>query len=271
MKLFLACLMVAGLACSVALVPDARAAAAKQKKSSSAPTTAAIHDCASCHTLSKEEAGGILKGLGEVKDVKLSPVKGLYEVTILQSSRQAVAYLDFGKKHLVPGPIFDIATKRPVTPPPVDLPKILPRSEIDRIPLGSSIVLGNPNGKKRMFVFTDPECPYCVRLHGELKKLVSLEPDLAIYIKMYPLKSHPNAYDKARVILGSNSLELLEKAFAGEKLPTPGEKDPKEPVDETIKLGESLGVEGTPAMILPNGRLLAGATEAAKIRKMLTE
>jgi len=233
------------------------------------PQASDFHNCSSCHSLSRDEAKTIFKGLGEVTEVKLSPLKGLYEVTLRQKNRQAVAYLDFGKKLLVPGPIFEIASKRPVTPPPVELPQIISKGELEKIPLGDSIVMGNPQGKKRVFVFTDPDCPFCGKLHGELKKLVSMEPDLAIYVKMYPLRMHPAAYDKARVILGSNSLELLEKAFAGEKLPAPGDKDPKGPVDETIRLGESLGIDGTPAMILPDGELITGARSSESLRKML--
>jgi thiol:disulfide interchange protein DsbC len=129
--------------------------------------------------------------------------------------------------------------------------------------------MGNPSGKKRLFVFTDPDCSFCAKLHGELKKLVAMEPELVIYIKMFPLKMHPQAYDKARVLLGSKSLEMLEKAFAHGELPQPGDNYPKEPVDETIKLGESLGINGTPALILPDGRVIAGAREAGVIRELL--
>jgi thiol:disulfide interchange protein DsbC len=265
--------MIAVLLIAVATVAFSGNAAktAKRKSSGSPPDRKMIHDCASCHSISKEEAGTIFKGLGEVKSVKMSPVKGLYEVTVQQNNRQAVAYLDFGKKLLVPGPVFDIASKQPLTPPPVELPKILSKAEMDTIPLANSIVMGNPNGKKRIFVFTDPECPFCGRLHAELKKLIALEPDLTIYIKMYPLDMHPNAFGKARVLLSANSLELLDKAFAGEKLPEPGDKDPREPVDETIKLGKTLGIDGTPAIVLPDGRMISGTRDVKTLRGMLSE
>ena len=71
------------------------------------------------------------------------------------------------------------------------------------------------------------------------------------------------------MILGAKSLEFLEKAFAGEKLPAPGDNDPKEPVDETLKLGESLGIDGTPAMIFPDGRFISGSRDVSALQELL--
>jgi thiol:disulfide interchange protein DsbC len=103
----------------------------------------------------------------------------------------------------------------------------------------------------------------------ELVKLTYMEPDLAIYVKMFPLKMHPGAYDKARVILGGDSAYLLNKAFAGEPLPAATDKDRKEPVDETLKLGESLGITGTPTLVLPNGTVVTGYKEAGELKKLI--
>jgi thiol:disulfide interchange protein DsbC len=87
---------------------------------------------------------------------------------------------------------------------------------------------------------------------------------------MFPLKMHPAAYDKARVILGAaDPVYLLNKAFAGEQLPVPGPKDAKEPVDETIKLGESLGITATPTLVLPDGTIMPGFKEAGELKKLI--
>jgi thiol:disulfide interchange protein DsbC len=223
-----------------------------QKKTVIQQDCPSIHDCTACHTFTKDEAGTLL-----------------YEVSVQRGNRQAVVYVDFSKKLLLPAPIFEIASKRSLTPAAVELPVIIPKAALDKIPRTDSIVMGKPDGKSILFVFTDPDCPFCSKLHNELKKLVTLEPELTVYIKMFPLKMHPQAYDKARVILGSKSLEMLEKAFAHGQLPAPGDKDPKQPVDETIKIGESLGIQGTPAMIFPDGRLVAGAMSAESIRGLL--
>jgi thiol:disulfide interchange protein DsbC len=223
-------------------------------------------NCIECHSLTPAEAMTILKNLGDVKSVQMSPVKGLWELTVERDGRQALVFMDFAKKHLLAGPLFEISAVSQLSTPP--LQKTEDRKvDISSIPLADSIVMGSPMGRNRLFVFTDPDCPFCARQHDELKKLVAMDKSVAVYIKMFPLRLHPSAYDKARVILGSNSLEMLDRAFRGEKLPEPGIKDAQEPVDRTLLVAESLGIKGTPALVLPDGRVSTGFRDAREIQK----
>jgi thiol:disulfide interchange protein DsbC len=129
--------------------------------------------------------------------------------------------------------------------------------------------MGDPAAAKKLVVFTDPECPYCSKLHAELKKLVAVNRDVAVYLKLFPLKSHPNAYAKAQVILENGSLSMLEESYAGRKLPAPGPRNTGAVLDETIKLAASLGIDATPTIIFPDGSLAEGYMDAAQIRKRL--
>ena len=224
-------------------------------------------DCVACHSLTIKEASELLKDVGTVKSVKTDRVRGLYELALEKDGKQGTAFMDYAKKHLIAGQVFDLATAS--TPSPAPVPK-LEKVEISKIPLENSLVMGNLKGTKKLFVFTDPECPFCSKMHGELKKLVALEPGLVVYIKMFPLKMHPNAYDKARVIVGKKSIELLDKAFAGGVLPTPDPEDSKKAIDDTIKFAESIGINATPTLILPDGRIMAGFRDAANIRKLIS-
>jgi thiol:disulfide interchange protein DsbC len=225
-------------------------------------------DCASCHSITVDEANGLLKEIGKVTAVKPAAVRGLYEITLERGGQTAIGYLDYGKKHLMGGQIFDLAARQVVGAPPVKPPA----EHLDPATLETrdSLVLGNPKGKKHLFVFTDPECPYCAKLHAELQKLVGMEPDLAIYIKLLPLtKIHPHSYDKARVILGENSLKLLEHSFANQPLPAPGKKDRKEPIDNIMEYAEKVGIVATPTLVLADGRILPGFKEAPAIKELL--
>lgn len=229
-------------------------------------------NCSSCHWLSVAEANRLMKGTGgTVKKTKKSPVPGLFEVTLEKDGRQITAYIDFMKKHVIPSPIISLETGKSITETAATKqPGSYKKVDINKIAKTNSIVLGNHKGKNKIFVFTDPECPYCKKLHVELRKLVASDSSMTIYIKLFPLQMHPQAYDKARVILGRNSLDLLEKALTGLPLPPPSPMDSRKPVDETINLATSLGINATPTMVLPDGRVIPGYWDAPTIRKFLS-
>ena len=93
-----------------------------------------------------------------------------------------------------------------------------------------------------------------------MKKIIEERKDIVFYIKMFPLKSHPAAYDKAKAILCEKSLALLEDAHAKKPIPKPTCETTA--VDESIKLGEKLGLSSVPALIFPDGRVMPGYKDA---------
>lgn len=229
-------------------------------------------DCAGCHSLTVKEANILLKGMGEVKQVKTPAVRGLWELEFEKDGKKAIAYVDYGKKHLIPGPVYSIATRTPIaeaaaTKPAKPAAKPA-KVKVSSIPLVNSVILGDPAAKKKLFVFTDPDCPFCSKLHAELKKLVETEKNLAVYVKLFPLKMHPNAYDKSRAIMSGDANKLLDDAFSGAVLPIPA-PDAGKGVDETIKLAQTLGITATPTLVLPDGTVMPGYRDAAEIRKLL--
>ncbi|MBI4949247.1 MAG: DsbC family protein [Deltaproteobacteria bacterium] len=212
--------------------------------------------CTDCHTITKEEAGKLLKTdrfKAQVKDIRTSPVKGIWEVEITQGDKTFIVYMDFAKKHLIEGMKFT---------PLEQLGESKPLSKVDlkKIPLEGAVVVGNPKAEKKVIVFDDPDCPYCARLHEEIKKITATRKDIAFFIKMFPLAIHPGAYEKSKSIVCSKSARLLDDAFTGKKLPK-AECETKE-IDNNIKLADELGIRGTPALIMPDGRLLPGYAPA---------
>jgi thiol:disulfide interchange protein DsbC len=212
-------------------------------------------ECADCHSLSMEDAAKLLKTeqfKAKINDIRPSPVKGLWEVEITQNNKTFIVYMDFSKKYLVEGqftPIGDLGKPEP-----------LRKVDVKGIPLDGAVVMGDPSAEKKVIIFDDPDCPYCKKLHEEVKAVLGKRKDVAFYIKLYPLAIHPEAYEKSRSIACAKSVKLLEDAFAGKKLPKASCKSKE--VDENIKLAEGLGIRGTPAIIFPDGRLLASYVQA---------
>ncbi|MBI5102443.1 MAG: thioredoxin fold domain-containing protein [Nitrospirae bacterium] len=87
--------------------------------------------------------------------------------------------------------------------------------------------------------------------------------DIAFYIKLYPLPMHTDAARKSKSIMCENSLAMLDDAFARKPIPDP--KCDTKVIDENIKLAEKLGIQGTPNLIFPDGKLITGAVDADKI------
>ena len=132
-----------------------------------------------------------------------------------------------------------------------------------------ALVMGNPAAANKAVVFTDPDCPYCLKLHAELKKIVAERNDVAFYIRLYPLAMHKDAYWKSKSILCSSSLQMLEDNF--ENKPIPVRECNSDAVDKTIALAQTLGITGVPTTIFPDGRRRIGYAPADAIMAYFDE
>jgi thiol:disulfide interchange protein DsbC len=102
-----------------------------------------------------------------------------------------------------------------------------------------------------------------------MKKVIEKRKDIAFFIKMFPLPMHKGAYEEAKAIVCEKSLALLEDAFAKKPLPAP--KCDTKAVDDNIKLGEKLGIRGTPAIILPDGIVVPGYKDADSLIALISK
>jgi thiol:disulfide interchange protein DsbC len=229
-------------------------------------------NCADCHTLSQSEAKTVLKDLGDVKDVRMSSVKGLWRIDLEKEGREAVAFMDFAKKNLIVGKIF------PLDPGKLSKQETLQQAPagtdsklIDTalIPLESSIIMGNPKGTRKLFVFTDPDCPFCRKVHVELHKLEKTAPDVAIYLMLTPLPMHPRAYDKSRALLAKKSGNMLDMVFGGLEILPSGENDGRDELDRVIRFANSNGIATTPTIVFSDGSYVSGFRDAEALKMLL--
>jgi thiol:disulfide interchange protein DsbC len=100
-----------------------------------------------------------------------------------------------------------------------------------------------------------------------MTKVIEERKDIAFYIKLYPLKSHPEAYEKSKAIVCEKSLDLLEAAY--EKKPLPKSSCETTIIDENIRLAEKIGISSLPSIVLPDGRVFPGYRDAKSFMGLL--
>ncbi len=211
-----------------------------------------------CEPLTMDEATAIVKNLNpglSALDVRTSPVEGMWEVTITTGTQKVLAYIDCSKRYVILGELLDTKEKKNLTR---ERMSEINRVDVSSIPLDDALVMGDKSAPHRVIVFDDPECPYCAKLHEELKQVVEKRKDIVFFIKMFPLPMHKGAYDKAKAIVCAKSLKLLDDVFEKKEIPPAPAKCDAQVLDNNLALGAKLGIQGTPAIIFPDGRIESG-------------
>ena len=114
-------------------------------------------DCSKCHTLNRDEAQDLLKGLFpgvKILDINLAPAKSVWEVYLESGGRKGFVYVSFSKKHLFSGSLISIDERKNLTQ---ERAAELRRFDVSQIPLEDALVMGEEKALIRVIVFHDPD------------------------------------------------------------------------------------------------------------------
>ncbi len=221
--------------------------------------------CTECHTLSVMEAGTLLQGgVDRVLSVEPAEIPGFWMVEVEKDRQRFPLFVDFTKRYLVTGNVIRLSDRQNITS---ERQAQMNKVNVAAIPLDDALLLGRADAPTKVILFTDPECSFCKRLHGEIKEVVRREPGIAFQIKMFPLRIHPNAYTTSKSIVCAKSMAMLEASYEGKPVPPPT-CDTKA-VDENLALVERLGIRSTPTLVLPNGLVAPGYKTADDLIRLI--
>jgi len=233
-------------------------------------------DCKACHKITKDDARSILSAIDpnvEVESAEHSHVRGLFEVILKKDGKASVVYLDYSKKNLILGRVIDLKEKKDVTKETIDEHSSI---DVSKISTKNALVMGNKQGKKKMYIFSDPECPFCTKLHDQVLELLKEEPQLKVYIILFALPMHKDAGWKTQSIVCESkkdmdkAIKMLEDSYHGR----PVEKLDCGKVnyaDENKKMAAKLGVGATPTVVFQNGKVVMGAVGKEELKKYLNK
>ncbi|MGA2342688.1 MAG: DsbC family protein [Steroidobacteraceae bacterium] len=194
-----------------------------------------------------------------VQSVRPSGVEGVVEV-LLAGNR--IVYCDLAGKHLFNGHLFELETHEDLTERRLgEVNRIDPK----QLPLADAFDVKRGNGKRELYLFEDPDCPYCRKFEEQLPKIN----DVTLHVFLYPLTSiHPHALEHS---LGVWCSKDRQKAWSDKMLKgiDPAVATCDNPIDRNLALGDKLHIEGTPTLIFPDGRVHEGTLEADELEHLL--
>jgi thiol:disulfide interchange protein DsbC len=191
-----------------------------------------------------------------------APLPGFQEAIV---GGRVVYFSDDGR-YMLQGLLFDIEKKK-------DLTQIglsgLRREELAKVPVSDRIVFA-PAGMRKytVTVFTDIECGFCRKMHSEMADYNKL--GIAIEYLAFPRAglTSADALAMESVWCSADRRKALTDAKNG--LPVPPKRCTN-PVAAQYKLGQRIGLEGTPMAINVDGIALPGYLPPDKMLQALDE
>lgn len=158
------------------------------------------------------------------------------------------------------------------------------------------VVLGNPRGNVTMVEFFDYNCGYCKRALSDMLDLLKTNPNLKFVLKEFPVLGE-GSVEAARVAVaarmqdttGKKYIEFHQKLLGGRGQADKaralavakdvgfdmariekdmGSDEVKKTIDESMKLAEALGVNGTPSYVVGD-EVVVGAVGLDALKEKL--
>lgn len=180
-----------------------------------------------------------------------SPIPGLYELL----SGGQMLYVDSTATHFIfNGTLLDMPRKVNLTEKRLGELLVVNPSDLD---IKDALVTVKGNGRRKLYVFSDPHCPYCQKLEPELEKLT----DVTVYTFIVP---RPDAKSAAVSIWCSGDRPRAWADYMKTRLPLANQSCDN-PIERNLALAQKFAINGTPALIFESGKRIPGLIPSDKI------
>lgn len=185
-----------------------------------------------------------------IKSIEQSAVPGLYEIV----AGTEVFYATVDGRFMIVGELIELDHPYPNL---TEIKKGKIRLQAIRdIPSKTFVTFKAPNEKHQLFVFTDVDCGFCRKLHNEEVPKLNKKGVTVHYLAFPRAGVGSDTYKKMVSIWCANRpQDMMTSAKKGNAIPP---KTCAHPIDQHLKLVQSLNLSGTPALVLEDGRMIAG-------------
>ncbi|KOR28309.1 thiol:disulfide interchange protein DsbC, partial [Achromatium sp. WMS2] len=161
------------------------------------------------------------------------------------------------------GSLIDLQNRENITEGKISKAK---KAMLDSLPESEMIVFSPKNPKHTITVFTDVECGYCRKLHQEIASF--MQEGIKVRYLLFPRAGlNSSSYEQSVSIwCAADRNQALTDAKAGKNIP---HSNCDNPVKNHMDIGEMMGVNGTPTIVLEDGKVLPGYVPAARMATYL--
>lgn len=187
---------------------------------------------------------------GTPDSITPTPMQGIYEVAY----GPQLFYVSEDGRYLVNGELFDVQKRTNLTEQRRSQARLTALNALDQ---GSMIVYpAKGKAKHTITVFTDIDCGYCRKLHQGMAEMNNL--GITVRYLSYPRAGvGSDSYKKAgEVWCAKDRNKAMDRAKSNQAVSDSSSCDA--PLKRHMALGESFGINGTPAIVMDDGRLVPG-------------
>jgi len=202
------------------------------------------------------------------------PPSGVYESEIPGLMKVVygprLMYLSQDGQYLFDGNIFNINDKTNVTR---ETQSVLRKDMLSSSFTKDDMVIYSPEKTARytITVFSDVECEYCRKMHQEIEQYLAA--GIRVRYILFPRTGMgtPSANTAAAVLCSTDRKKALTAAKRGEMVDTDAvcakkmREDQKSPINRAYILGQMMGMQGTPTILLDDGTMLPGYVSAQQL------
>lgn len=195
----------------------------------------------------------------QVDEVADAPLAGFQEVIV----GGQVVYVSNDGKYLLQGALYDVDAKKNLGE--ASMARVR-RELLKSIPASDRIVFAPADPKYSVVVFTDVECGYCRKLHGEIadynKQGIAVE-----YVAFPRMGLASEDFRKMESVwCAADRRKALTDAKNDRRVPA---KSCKNPVAMHYSYGQRMGLTGTPMILTADGTQLGGYVPPVQLRAAL--
>lgn len=196
-----------------------------------------------------------------IEAIAESPMPGVYQVQ-LKGGRQLYASAD--GQFIIQGYLFQFKDGQALNLTEQAQNQSV-AATINAVSRKDMVVFAPKQPKTHITVFTDTDCGYCQKLHSEVPELNRL--GVEVRYMAFPRQGlgSPVANTLASVWCAKDPQDAMNKAKSRQDVPAASCDNP---IAEQYQLGQLIGVQGTPAIVLADGQIIPGYQPASQLAEL---